>query len=219
MSSAIETVRAEKMRRARWYRCVRAAALGSTFFALVFSGQRPGIAKGSAAPVTQTASFGPLVPGQAGAPATVQVPFRVPLAQAMLASGFKVLATSTFVFTPSAPSDGGKSITASSVGLGITGVSSTLASQGAFTVARGFDYDPVAAQATGKSKAFAGAAYGQATLADLVTSREVLRAARVSGGKAPTGGTDLIVNFKIAVPSQFFTPGSFSGTITLIVSP
>ena len=47
--------------------------------------------------------------------------------------------------------------------------------------------------------------------------REILRAEK-RAGNAPATAVDLTIMLKLAVQPQFFTPGGFSGTITLIVS-
>ncbi len=174
--------------------------------------------KGLPAAMAQSVSFGPLVPGKAGTPAAVLVPFHLTIAKATAAAGYGVTAVSTFVFMPAAPSAGGRSITAADIGVGISEVSSTLGANGNPVIATGFDYDPAAVRGAHGSSTLTGAASGRASLADLLFNREVLRAAKFSGGSVPSGGGDLTLNVKIAVPTQFFTPGSFSGTITLSVA-
>jgi len=167
--------------------------------------------------VSQTASFGPVIPGRLGTPAAVLVPFRLPISKATAMLGYRVTASASFAFTPTAPEAGGKSVTAADIGVGITSVSSTLGGNGNAVIDSGFAYDPAAAKAASGSSAFTGATNGRATLADLIPGREVLRAGKAAGVIPVTGG-DLTVTVTIAVPTQFFTPGSFSGTVTLIVS-
>ncbi len=165
--------------------------------------------------VMQAVSFGSVVPVGLGRPAIVAMPFRMSIPSAMVARGYRLSAVSNFVFTPSAPAGGGKSITASDVGVGIAGISSGLGSRADMAIAAGFDYDPASAQGTNRSTAYAGAAAGRANLADLLAGREVLRAGRISGGSLGNGNADLTLTVKLAVQPQFLTPGGFSGTITL----
>jgi hypothetical protein len=166
---------------------------------------------------TQTASFGPVVPGRLGAPAAVMVPFRLPISQAA-ALGYRVTAVASFVFTPAMPAAGGKSVTAADLLVGITSVSSTLGANNNAVIATGFDYDPAAVRGAAGTGAFWGAGTERATLADLLPGREILRAGRSTAGEISAAGGNLTFGIKIAVPNQFFTPGSFSGTISLIVS-
>jgi hypothetical protein len=155
--------------------------------------------------VSQTASFGPLVPGKAGTPATVTVPFVLPISKVTATSGYHIQALSSFVFTPSAPAAGGKSITAQDIGVGIAGVGSSIA-MGNTAIATGFEeQSPLPA--------------GQASLGDLLAGRQVLQVGKMSAATLPAAGGNVSVTLKLAVPAKFFTPGAFSGTITLIVVP
>jgi hypothetical protein len=166
----------------------------------------------------QTASFGPVVPGKLGTPSTVVVPFNLPISRAIAALGYGVTAVSSFIFTPTMPAAGGKSIAATDLLVGVAGVSSTLSATSSAAIATEFDYDPTAVSSARRTSTSSGAASGRATLADLLPSRQILRAGRSTAGAIPAGGGDLTFNLRIAVPTQFFTPGSFSGTITVIVS-
>jgi hypothetical protein len=171
--------------------------------------------KNQPALLTQTASFGPVVPGKAGATAAVVVHFSLPISQATAALGYHVTAISSFVFTPSMRTAGGKSVTAADLLIGITNVSSTLGASKSVAIATGFDYDP----ATGASGtgAIPGVNAQRPTMADLLPGREILRAGRTTAG-VPAAGGNLTFSLGIAVPTEFFTPGSFSGTVNLTVS-
>jgi hypothetical protein len=166
---------------------------------------------------TQTTSFGPVVPGALGAPASVTLLFSLPISQPTAALGYRVTGISSFVFTPTIPAAGGKSVTAAGLLVGIVSVSSSLGASSNAAIATGFNYDPAAIRGAGGTSAVSGAATGRATLADLLSGSEVLRAA-ASTGKIPAIAGVLTVSMRIAVPTQFYTPGSFSGTISLIVS-
>jgi hypothetical protein len=102
------------------------------------------------------------------------------------------------------------------MGVGVIGVSSLLG--GNATVVPGFDYDPRGVRAGGGMNPFPGAAVGRANLADLLVGRDVIEVNRALAGGVPAQGDELTILVNIAVPAQFFTPGGFSGTITLIVA-
>jgi hypothetical protein len=191
---------------------------------LAFSLAPSGSGEGAQAPkkqlalATQTVSFGPVVPGRLGAPASVTVPFSLPISQATAALGYRVTAISAFAFTPAMPAAGGKSVTAADLLVGVANVSSTLGTNGSAAIATGFDYDPTAVRSAGGASTSSGTAALRATIADLLPGREILHAERSTGGAVPAAGGNLTFNLRIAVPTQFFTPGSFSGTISVIVS-
>jgi hypothetical protein len=162
---------------------------------------------------SQTASFGPVVPGGSGVPASVTVLFSLPISRSTGELGYRVTAISSFAFTPSMPAAGGKSVTAADLLVGVSDVYSSLGGGSNAAIAAGFNYDPSAIRVAGGTSA----ATGRPTLADLLPGREILRAAKSTGAIPASGGT-LNVSVRLAVPNQFFTPGSFSGTISLIVS-
>ncbi|MEO8660354.1 MAG: hypothetical protein ABI693_17930 [Bryobacteraceae bacterium] len=196
-----------------------------TVLLLVFSmatpglGEKPQAFKNQPALASQTESFGPVVPGKLGAPATVMVPFRLPISRAIAVLGYRVTAISSFVFVPSIPAAGAKSVTASDLLVGITNVSSTLGASSRAVIATGFDYDPTSVRGVPDAHTFSVAATVRATLADLLLGREILHAERSTTAAAlPAAGGNLTFSVGIAVPNHFFTPGSFSGTISLIVS-
>jgi hypothetical protein len=157
--------------------------------------------------VSQTASFGPLVPGKAGTPATVMVPFVLPISKLTATSGYHIQALSSFVFTPSAPEAGGKSVAAKDIGIGIIGLSSTAMALGNAAITTGFNQDPTAPTT------------GQASLGDLLSGIQVLQVGKMPAVSLPASGGFLTMTLKLAVPKKFFTPGAFSGTVTLIVTP
>jgi len=167
----------------------------------------PVIQTGPSAPVAQTIQFGPLVQGPAGMPPSISLPFRLPVSSAVAAAGYRITAYSTFVFTPRVSVAGGKTLAASDIGVGIINVISPPGT-GSAAIVGGFDYDPGAV-----TRPYAGATAGQATLADVSSGRDIMQVGKVS--KASQG--DLSVTVKIAVPMQYFTPGSFTGSMTLAV--
>ena len=191
----------------------------AAMFAFTVSGYgRSGSKKGNAAVVTQTGSFGSLVPTGFGAPAIVSLPFRLSIPKAMAARGYRLNASSNFVFSPSRPADGGKSLSASDVGVGIAGIASTLGANADIAVSEGFDYDPAVARRANGSSHYAGAAAGRANLADLLAGRDILRVGKIPPGILKEEPVDLTLTVTLAVQSEFLTPGGFSGTITLIAA-
>ena len=143
----------------------------------------------------QTASFGPLLPGKMGTPTAVRLAFQLAIPGTAAVKGYRVHAVSSFTFTPSVQNDGGRDVTAKDVGVEIESVTSTMGG----TVS-------TAATMFG----------GKATLANFLTSPEIARIPG-SAGRVPATGVTLTLNLKIAVPSQYFTPGGISGTVTLFV--
>jgi hypothetical protein len=164
-------------------------------------------------PTTVTVSFGTLRPSSGNAPRAANLPVRLAMPP-RAAHGYRVNAVATFAFTPSASDTRGRALTASDIGIGVTGASIAGRAEGAdrLTLAAGFDYDPSAVTRRDRSTPYGGASSGRATLADLLGGREILR------GDKPSGDGDLIVTLTLGVLSQFVTPGTFAGTITLTVS-
>ena len=156
-------------------------------------GKRASLAAG------QSLSFGPVNASIAGGRESILLPFSLPISKSLAGMGYKVTATSNFIFIPAMSAAGGKSISASDIQIGITNFSSS-----------------VATTAIGSSDATVGAA--RITLADLLSGREVLRAEKTASATASRDDV-LALSVKLSLPHEFFTPGSFSGTIRLIVSP
>jgi hypothetical protein len=149
----------------------------------------------------KTAAFGALTPGRGGGMRTMSWPCTLAIPQAMALRGYRIQATSTFQFTPAARNAGGKDLVASDIAIGVEGISSTLGHAGA-TIAAGFE----------------PSAGGRATLADLMSGREILRVPKVSPDGVPAGGGQMLVTLRLGVPSQYFTPGEFSATVTMTVT-
>jgi hypothetical protein len=134
--------------------------------------------------------------------------------------GYHVDASATFTPTTTAPTAGGVTIAASDIGVGITSI--TWAS-GVFTprtdaVLSGFGYDPTTVVASTGVTPYLGAASGQATLADLLTSKRILSGPRIDTTTNLTQPDYLTVTMKFGLVPQYFTPGSFTATITLTIT-
>jgi hypothetical protein len=178
-------------------------------------GQTEGAGKGPAVVTSQTVSLGSLIPDGTGKQPATTIPFRLMIPKNTAVGGYGLKAIVSFTFTPAKAAGGGKSIAASDFGIGVDTVFSTTRPLSSAVVAPGFESDPTNLA----GRASAGAANGQATLADLLSGREVIRIGKSSASLIPAGGTDVQVAFKIAIPAKYFTPGSFSGSMTVTVVP
>ena len=136
--------------------------------------------------------------------------------------GYRVDAQANFVPTTVAPVDGGSTISASDIGVGITSIipAANADMPRADLIAAGFGYDPAAVLAVNGLTPFAGAGSGQATLADLSASRKIINGNRIAPnvniGAATTNF--LTITMKFAVVPQYFTPANFSALVTLTIS-
>jgi hypothetical protein len=130
-------------------------------------------------------------------------------------------AQANFVPVTVAPTDGGSTISASDIGVGITSIvpAASVDMPRADLVAPGFGYDPAAVLAVNGLTPFTGAGTGQATLADLNASRKILNGNRIAANVNIGATTNyLTVTMKFAVVPQYFTPANFSAAVTLTIS-
>lgn len=161
-----------------------------------------------------------VTPGTSNTPVARTVSFRIRCADA---SGYHVAASASYVAVPSAPTDGGATIAASDIGVGITSVdtsSSQVIKPRTDTIAYGFDYDPGAVSAPNGLTPYAGRAAGQATVADLVGSpgTTILSGDRIAAGESPSDPNNYItVTMTFALLPQYFTPGIFTVALTLSI--
>ena len=160
----------------------------------------------SAGQIAGTAQFGPMVPGRSGVPMSVVVPVRLSISPSKAASGFVVSALSNFSFTPVASTAGGKSMGASDIGIGIVDVSWTQGTSGNATIEAGFGYDPATTDNSGRDGF--GARSERATLADVLSPRQVIRVDKIPGKAASRAG-ELTVTVKLAARGQYLTPEHF----------
>jgi hypothetical protein len=126
------------------------------------------------------------------------------------------------VFTPTvtAPVAGGTTIAASDIGVGITSItpSANVITPRTDTILYGFGYDPTAIAAPTGVTPYLGAAFGEATLADLATSKKILSGPQIAAQSNFAQPDYLTVTMKFGLLPQYFTPGSFTATITLTIS-
>jgi len=166
-----------------------------------------------------TAGLGTLTPGSSSKPTATQVQFRLRSRQS---TGYRVDCQATFTTTLLAVAAGGATVSAGDVGVGITSVTPA---SGAIlprsdVISAGFNYDPSAQSTVNGLTPFAGAASGQATLADLAAGMKILSGNKVNNTINTGSSTTnyLTVTMKFAVVPQYFTPANFSSVLTLTIS-
>ena len=198
------------------YTAVTSVAL---WFPISAFGQNNIITNTADAALVTTAAFGTLTPGLSATPASTQVTFRL---RSKNNTGYRVDGQASFTTTLLAVVAGGATVAASDVGVGITSIipaSGTTMPRGD-VISSGFNYDPSTLPAANGLTPFAGAASGQATLADLAGSTKILSGNRIAPnintGAASTNY--LTVTMKFAVVPQYFTPANFSSVVTLTIS-
>lgn len=161
-----------------------------------------------------------VTPGTSNTPSAHTVSFRIRCADI---SGYRVTASAIFSAVPSAPADGGATLAASDIGVGITSVdtsNSQVIKPRTDTIAFGFGYDPGAVSAPNGLTPYTGRAAGQATVADLVASpgTTVLSGDRIAASENPNDPNNYItVTVNLALLPQYFTPGTFTVVLTLSI--
>jgi hypothetical protein len=166
-----------------------------------------------------TAGLGTLTPGSSSSPIATQVQFRVRSKQS---TGYRIDGQASFTATLLAAAAGGATVSAGDVGVGITSVApaSGVTLPRTDVISAGFSYDPSMQSAVNGLTPFAGAASGQATLADLAAGMKILSGNKVDNNINTGSGTTnyLTVTMKFAVVPQYFTPANFSSVLTLTIS-
>ena len=179
----------------------------------------------SNAALTTTLPFGTLTAGTSNTPDNVTVQFRI---RDKNAAGYNLQVTSaTFTPTTTAAVDGGSTIAASDIGVGIVSVTTPPAFNGITprndVITSGFGYDPGAITGTNGLTPYGGlsGSPARATVQDLISTPniKILTGNQIHTNEN-TNGTDktknyLTVTLKFAVLRQYFTPATFSGTITV----
>ena len=127
-------------------------------------------------------------------------------------NGYRLTASASFVPSVAATVDGGATIAARDIGIGITSATRN-GPRGSDTILAGFSYDPSTVTAIDGLTPYAGAASGSATLADLLASKTI-----VSGTKINGNPHHVTVTMKFGLLPQYFSPSTFSAVITLTIS-
>lgn len=161
--------------------------------------------------------FGNLTPGKSTTPSSTQIQFRL---RSNRGTGYKVRVSATFNVTPTGPVQGGTTISASDIGVGITSLvnGSSVKTPRTDTIATGFNYNPATISAANGLSPYTGAASGRATLADIVATPNLTllsgpKIANNQGTNSPTNFITVTVTFGLL--GQFFTPATLSGVLTL----
>ena len=178
--------------------------------------------------LTATLAFGTLTAGTSNTPDSQTIQFRI---RGNNPSGYNLrVQSATFTPTASEPAAGGDTISASDVGIGVISITPAPNFSGISprndVIAAGFAYDPAAVQATNGLTPFSGlsGSPARATVQDLISGPNT----RLLGGNRihvneNVNGTNATTNYltvtlRVAVLRQYFTPATFSGTITLRMS-
>jgi hypothetical protein len=136
-------------------------------------------------------------------------------------NGYRLDAVATFTPGAAATVNGGDTIAATDIGIGITSITpaSNVDLPRADAILFGFNYDPGAVSAPDGLTPYTNAAGGKATLADLLTSKRILSGNKIAQNE-PIGNPNnyLEVTMKFGVLPQYFTPSTFSAVITLTIS-
>jgi len=179
--------------------------------------------------LTATLAFGTLTAGTSNTPDSQTLQFRI---RCSSPAGYQLRVTSaTFTPTANGPTEGGATISASDVGIGIVSITPAPNFNGITPrndlIETGFAYDPAAIQATNGLTPYGGlsGSPARATVQDLISDPNVrlLAGSRIHANQSANGANAasnyLTVTMRVAVLRQYFTPATFSGTITLRVSP
>ena len=168
--------------------------------------------------LTAIVALGTLTPAKTTSVNSASVQFRVRCKQAV---GYRLDASATFAVINTGLPAGGNSISASDIGVGISSIvyASGVDFPRTDTIASGFNYNPASVSASNGLTPFGGMASGRATLADLVSrSVKLLSGPRIDHQANNSNADYYQVTMTFGVLPQYFTPGTFSGVITLTVS-
>jgi hypothetical protein len=172
-----------------------------------------------------TLPFGMLTPGTSTTPDSQTVQFRI---RNNNATGYHVRVTSaTFTPTTTDPVSGGETITASDLGVGIVSVVPSPTFSGILprsdVITAGFDYDPGAIAGVNGLTPYGGLAGSpsRATVQDLISTPniKILIGNQIHTSQSTGSASNyLLVTMRFALLRQYFTPATFTGTITLRIA-
>jgi hypothetical protein len=199
--------------RGRWQRYLWISLAGAT--AAAGQGKVTNTADGALAAVL---AMGVLTPANTSAVASTSVQFR--LRNQNNPNGYRLDATATFTPGAAATVNGGDTIAATDVGVGITSIttSANVLLPRADVILAGFNYDPSTVTAADGLTPYTNAAGGRATLADLATGKKILSGNRIATTVGTGSPNYLTVTMKFGILPQYFSPSSFSSVITLTIS-
>lgn len=190
------------------------AALGALF--LQNASSAPSLTDTSDGVLTATIPFSNLTPGTSTTPSSGQIQFRL---RTNSNNGYRVLASAVFTVVPTGAAQGGATLTASDIGMGISSMTygSSVKTPRVDTVASGYNYDPATVPAVNGLTPYTGAASGQATLADLLATPNLtlLAGPRIANNQGTHATNFITVTITFGIVGQFYTPSTLSGTLTL----
>ena len=174
---------------------------------------------GADATLSLSIPFASLTPGTSMTPASTQLQFRV---RDSNSTGYHVTASASFSAAASASVAGGNTIAASDIGIGITSLAnaSNVATPRTDTITAGLNYNPGSVTATNGLTPYTGIGSGKATLADIIASPgiKILSGPKIANSQSPNNPNNWItVTITFGLLGQFFTPATFSGTLTLTI--
>ena len=163
--------------------------------------------------------FGNLTPGASTTPSSTQVQFRI---RTDSNTGYKVRVSAVFNAATNGPVDGGATITASDIGVGISSlaIGSSVQEPRVDSIATGFNYNPATVSAVNGLTPYTGMASGRATLADLIANPNltILSGPKITNNDGLTHPNNFItVTMTFGLVGQFFTPSTLSGILTLSI--
>jgi hypothetical protein len=163
--------------------------------------------------------FGSLTPGKTTAVSSSQIQFRI---RDNSNSGYHVTASAVFSASTLAAAAGGSTIAASDIGIGITSLvdGSSVLTPRTDTINSGFNYNPATVGAPNGTTPYTGMSSGMATLQDIISNPvTVLSGPRIASSQnLNTANNAITVTITIGILGQFFTPATFSGTLTLTIA-
>jgi hypothetical protein len=163
--------------------------------------------------------FGNLTPGTSSTPASSQVQFRI---RSNNDNGYKVQASAVFNVITTGLADGGTTVSASDIGVGISSLvnGNSVRTPRVDTIAAGFDYNPATVSAVNGLTPYTGMASGRATVADILAnpSITILSGPKIANNQGTNNSNNCItVTITFGLVGQFFTPATFSGLLTLTI--
>ncbi|HET9220078.1 MAG TPA: hypothetical protein VFR18_24075 [Terriglobia bacterium] len=167
--------------------------------------------------LTVSIPFANLTPGTSTTPSSTEIQFRI---RTDSNTGYRVRASAIFNVAANSPVDGGSTVTASDIGVGISSLiaGSSVQKPRTDSIAAGFNYNPAAVSAVNGLTPYAGMTAGQATLADLVANPNltIVSGPKISNNDGITHPNNFItVTVTFGLVGQFFTPSTLSGILTL----
>jgi hypothetical protein len=196
-----------------------AVSAGAAILLMAGTGRAQILTNTSNGVLSASIPFGTLTPGTSSTPSSTQIQFRI---RSNNSNGYKVRATASFAAVNTSAADGGSTVSASDIGIGISSLVSgaNVIGPRTDTITAGFNYNPGEVSAVNGMTPFTGIASGKATLADVLVSPgiTVLAGSRI-GGNENIGTVDnfITVSITFGLLGQFFTPATLSGTLTLTI--